>query len=169
MLHDKFWTRTPPPETPGASNDANLSYEELMLGIWRVLVVKDSRFYMLNFRWENLSSTFSLLWRALYDVYTISPRLFALTLLAQLWSAIEGPLSLYFSNTLFLFIEKKISGGIADNQTPFEFYMAVISRVACSVLSAYMRWLSKQSKQAYSSRIKYEFEARVFSGEPELL
>jgi len=104
MLHDKSWTRTPPPKTPSASNDANPSYEELMLGIWRILIVKDSRFSMLSFRWENLSSTFSLLWRALYDVYTVSPRLFALSILAQFWSAIEGPLSLYFSNTLFFFV-----------------------------------------------------------------
>jgi hypothetical protein len=104
MLGDKFWTRPPPPEKPSAPNDVKLPYEELMLGIWRVLVVKDSRFSMFNLRRGTISSTFLLLHRVLYDVYTISPRLFALTIVAEFWLAIEGPLSLYFSNSLFFFV-----------------------------------------------------------------
>lgn len=104
MLRDEFWTRTPQPENPSAPNDVKLPYEELMLGIWRVLVVKDSRFSMFNLRWENISSTFLLLRRALYDVYIISPRLFALSIMAEFWLAIEGPLSLYFSNSLFFLV-----------------------------------------------------------------
>ncbi|KAH0835777.1 P-loop containing nucleoside triphosphate hydrolase protein [Lanmaoa asiatica] len=164
----KFRTHTSLPETPSAPNNIKSSYDELMLGVWRVLVVKDSHFSMFNFRLENLSTTFPLLRRALYDVYTISPRLFALTIMTHFWFAIEGPLSLYFSNRLFFFIEKRISGGFPNDQTPYDLYLAVISRVACSVLSAYMRWWSGQNEHTYSSRIKYEYQARVFSGEPRI-
>lgn len=109
MLRNKFWTRAPPPKTPSTPNDVKFSYEELMLGVWRVLVMKDSRFSMPNFGWkqsEDPSQTFPLLCRAVYDVYTISPRLFAHTIMTQFWFAIEGPLSLYFSNRLLFFVSE---------------------------------------------------------------
>ncbi|KAG6373710.1 P-loop containing nucleoside triphosphate hydrolase protein [Boletus reticuloceps] len=163
MLLSRLWTPSSPPLARSTPNDAKMSYEELRLGIWRVLVVKDSHFSMFNFRWENISSALPLLRRALYDVYIISPRLFALRILAELWFAIEDPLSFYFSNTLFFSIEKKITGGSADTQTSFGLYTAVVARVICSVLSAYMSWLLQQNKCAYSSRIRYAYEARVFS------
>ena len=104
MLRDKLWARTPPPETPSAPNDVKFPYDELTLGIWRVLVLKDSRFSIFNLQRENFSSTFLLLRRALYDVYTISPRLLALSIVAEFWFAIEGPLSLYLSKSLFFFV-----------------------------------------------------------------
>lgn len=101
MLRNRFWTRPPPLETKNSPDDVKSTTEELMIGIWRVLVVKESRFPMFNFQWENISSTFPLLRRAIYDVYAISPHLFALRILTEIWFGIEGPLSLYFSNNLF--------------------------------------------------------------------
>ncbi|KAF8452299.1 hypothetical protein L210DRAFT_2025366 [Boletus edulis BED1] len=118
MLLSRLSTLTSPPLARSTPKDAKMSYEELRLGIWRVLVVKDSHFSMFNFRWENISLALPLLRRALYDVYTISPRLFALRILAELWFAIEGPLSFYIYNTLFFsvsipnFPSSLLTGGI---------------------------------------------------------
>lgn len=125
MLRNRFWTRIPPPETQNAPKDVKLSYEELMLGVWRVLVLKDRRFSIFNFQWENLSSSFPLLRRALYDVYTISPRLFALRILAEFWFSIEGPLSLYFSNNLFFSVSvldssTSVLTGVLDREEDFK-------------------------------------------------
>lgn len=101
MYPSKFWTRSISPETKSSPDDVKPSYQELVIGVWRVLVVKDARYSMFNLQWKNLSSTFPLLRRALHDVYSISPRLFALRILAEFWFAIESPLSLYFTNLLF--------------------------------------------------------------------
>ena len=109
MLREKFRAHAASPDRPvpsGSPDDIKSSYEELTLGVWRVLVMKDSPFSVFNFQWDILSETFLLLHRALCDVYSISPRLFALYIMAHVWFAIEEPLSLYFSNRLFLFVSK---------------------------------------------------------------
>lgn len=124
MLRDKFRTPTKAPSVPN-DHDAKLTYEELMLGVWRVLVVKDSPFSIINFRWESFSTTFAFFLQALYDVYTISPRLFVLCIVAHFWFAIEEPLSLYFSNRLFFFVgtvgcPKSVLTGVARSRKGFQ-------------------------------------------------
>ncbi|KAG9312732.1 hypothetical protein JVU11DRAFT_7162 [Chiua virens] len=118
---------------------------------------------MSNFGWEVLSTNFPFLRRALCDLYTISPRLFIMTIIGHLWFAIEGSLSLYLSNLLFYSIEKKISGNFAGNRISSDLCLAVISSIACSMFDAYMNWLLEQTGRAYVSRIRYEYEARAFS------
>ena len=109
MLRDKFWVPTLPLDKDPNGPHVKSSYEEFTLGVWHVLMVKDKPFSILNFDWEGLCTTFGFLLHALHDVYTISPGLFAFSLIAHSWLAIEGPLSLYFSNKLFFFVSTRIS------------------------------------------------------------
>ena len=102
IVSHNFWTQlTSSDRPPGIPNDVKSPYEELTLGVWRVLVMKDSFFSAFDFRWESFSMGAACFLNFLYDVYTISPRLFSLCIMGQFWSAIEGPLGLYLSNRLF--------------------------------------------------------------------
>ncbi|KAG9312731.1 P-loop containing nucleoside triphosphate hydrolase protein [Chiua virens] len=173
MLLDKFLALITPEKNPSSTtststNDVKSNYQELRLGVWRVQLMKNSHLFRLDFGWKDLTTALPFLRRALYDVYTISPRLFAFCIIEQLWSAIDRPLSLYLSNRLFYAIEARIAGAIVNNQSSSHLYLAGISSLAYSLVSAYIRRLSRKNRNSYTSRIKYEYESRVFSGEPKI-
>ncbi|KIJ59191.1 hypothetical protein HYDPIDRAFT_170928 [Hydnomerulius pinastri MD-312] len=148
------------------AKNASSNHEELILGVWRVLIAKGTRFWLPGLKWDAISTNLPLLRRAFWDVYAISPPLFIFTILTHMWYAIEEPLSLYFSNRLLFFgcqIERRIVEGPGDGQSATDLYWATIVRVMCSVFTGLVKRASEGRKQAYSARVKYEFQARLFA------
>ncbi|KIJ59189.1 hypothetical protein HYDPIDRAFT_190613 [Hydnomerulius pinastri MD-312] len=139
------------------------NHEELILGVWRVLIAKDTRFWLPGLKWDAISTNLPFLRRAFWDIYAISPPLFVFTILTHTWAAIEIPLSLYFSTRLLFFIERRIVEGPSDGQSATDLYWATIARVVCSVFTGLVKWASNGRQQAYSARVKYEFQARLFA------
>lgn len=156
--------------TSSAPNDGKLSCGELMLGVWRVVVVKDSHFPMFSFQWETLSMSFALFFHILYDMYTISPRFFALCIIAHMWFAIEGPHSLYFSTRLFFFVSMVLPP-ISALTVLLDCEMVVVSPswgslVSINVLSIF-RWQTTNRRcicLAYQVRIPQSVFSPVMQG-----
>ncbi|KIJ16673.1 hypothetical protein PAXINDRAFT_10381 [Paxillus involutus ATCC 200175] len=149
--------------TPSPPKKAQQDYQELRLGVWRVLLAKKTRYGFQGLQWETISANLPLMRRALSDVYVVSPSLFVFTILAHLWYGVEDSLSLYFSNRLLFFIEKRIVEGTGDSQSATDLYWATISRIACSALSGLVRWASQGHKETYSALVKQQFEGRLFT------
>ncbi|KAH7926141.1 P-loop containing nucleoside triphosphate hydrolase protein [Leucogyrophana mollusca] len=136
-------------------------FTEKRLGVWRILIAKESTFYVPGFEWTLLATNFPLCRRAFADIYAISASMFWCLMLTYLWTAIEPSMSLDLSNRLLFCIEHRILGKTTGDDAVAGLYWAIIARVVCSVISGVVHWASKHIIIIYGAQIKYHFEERI--------
>lgn len=100
------------PLTHGSALKVKTKFDELRLGVWRLIIVDEPRFGIQSQK-DALSVVPPLFLRALSDMYAISPPMFLLSICMHLWRAMEEAMSLYFSNRLLFFV----SGGYVVRYT----------------------------------------------------
>ncbi|KAG6329947.1 hypothetical protein ID866_9141 [Astraeus odoratus] len=82
-------------------------YLELDIGVWRVIIAKESLFRLPGTRFfQDVMGVSPLFHRACKDLYSISPPMFLFTICANLWYAMERTLSLYFSSRLLFHVSR---------------------------------------------------------------
>ncbi|KAJ6500825.1 P-loop containing nucleoside triphosphate hydrolase protein [Mycena sanguinolenta] len=105
----------------------------LQLGVYRV-VTEVLPPLSLREQWKKASRVIPTLLRLVRDVYSLSPWLFSLWILAQVWeSGIEPTLSLHLSSRVLTIIEAGLKNGSPDGAAIFR---AVALRMLCVVFSA---------------------------------
>ncbi|KAG1794733.1 P-loop containing nucleoside triphosphate hydrolase protein [Suillus variegatus] len=133
---------------------------ERRLGVWRVLIATDesSSFRLPDLHWGPVSTYIPLLTRAYKDVYSVSPKLFWLLMVTNLWYAIEDSLSLYFSNRLLLLIQRSVLEGKVHTSLEKDLCIAIIARASCSAFSGFVQWTSNGVKDQYRVLVSYRFQ-----------
>lgn len=133
---------------------------ERRLGVWRILIAADesSSFRLPNLQWGLVSTHVPLLTRAYNDFHSVSPKLFWLLMVTNLWYAIEDPLSLYFSNRLLLLIQRSVLEGKIHTSLDKDLCIAIIARASCSAFSGFVQWTSNGVKDQYRMLVCYRFQ-----------
>ncbi|KAG2091009.1 P-loop containing nucleoside triphosphate hydrolase protein [Suillus discolor] len=133
---------------------------ERRLGVWRILIAADesSSFRLPNLQWDLVSTHVPLLTRAYKDFHSVSPKLFWLLMVTNLWYAIEDPLSLYFSNRLLLLIQRSVLEGKIHTSLDKDLCIAIIARASCSAFSGFVQWTSNGVKDRYRTLVCYRFQ-----------
>jgi hypothetical protein len=85
------------------------SFATLQLGIWRLLVPVESATGKVSLssglswacsKWNELKSMLPIIWRFLWEVYSLDPRLNLWLFILRLGASVEGTLMLYASSQL---------------------------------------------------------------------
>ncbi|KAG2062820.1 P-loop containing nucleoside triphosphate hydrolase protein [Suillus decipiens] len=82
-------------------------------------------------------------------------------MVTHLWYAIEGPLSLYFSNRLLLLIQRSVLQGTLHTSLDKDLFMAIIARASCSAFSGFVHWTSNDVKDRYCMLVNYRLQERL--------
>ncbi|KAG1899781.1 uncharacterized protein F5891DRAFT_1036502 [Suillus fuscotomentosus] len=152
------WARRILPRT--GTQKERTPFLERRLGVWRILIAADesSSFRLPNLQWGVVSTHFPLLIRAYKDFHSVSPKLFWLLMVTNLWYAIEDPLSLYFSNRLLLLIQRSVLEGKIHTSLDKDLCIAIIARASCSAFSGFVQWASNGVKDQYRMLVCYRFQ-----------
>ncbi|KAG2091008.1 uncharacterized protein F5147DRAFT_780120 [Suillus discolor] len=152
------WARRILPRT--GTQKERTPFLERRIGVWRVLIAADesSSFRLPNLHWGPVSTYIPLLTRAYKDLYSVSPKLFWLLVVKNLWYAIEDSLSLYFSNRLLLLIQRSVLEGKIHTSLDKDLCIAIIARASCSAFSGFVQWTSNGVKDQYRVLVSYRFQ-----------
>lgn len=151
------------PLTHGSALKVKTKFDELRLGVWRLIIVDEPRFGIQSQK-DALSVVPPLFLRALSDMYAISPPMFLLSICMHLWRAMEEAMSLYFSNRLLFFIERRLSEE-PDGQLTRDLIWAMVARIACSIFTSLVRWASQGIRDVYKARVKYSMQGRLYAAQ----
>ncbi|KAF7357995.1 P-loop containing nucleoside triphosphate hydrolase protein [Mycena venus] len=139
----------------------DFSYSTLHFGIWSVLVPMEVAAGKLSFlrswwdKWNRFRSSLPVVWRFLWEIYSLDPRLNLLFFLLRLVSSVEGTLMLYASSKLLQTVETGLATGRPDMSAIFQ---AVVLRMMCTVLTSTVRWASMRVSPMLQSRVIAHFE-----------
>ncbi|KAJ7089980.1 P-loop containing nucleoside triphosphate hydrolase protein, partial [Mycena epipterygia] len=142
------------------------SYTTLELGVWRLLLPKDSfagdfKFswipvFSLPWRnWTGRNSFLPYIWRFVKEIYTLNPGLVLLAFILRLGGAFEGTLMLYASSRLLRTVEQGLTKGGPDVGAIFQ---AVIIRVLCIVFASTIHWAVGRLTPMLQTRVMLHFE-----------
>lgn len=143
---------------------AKKKYSELKLGVWRLIILDDSAYKLPGIQSPSEIRTvlIPLFRRAFGDMYAISPMMFYLIVVTHLWRAMEETMSLYFSNRLLFFIERRLSEG---SDVTNDLIWATTLRIGCSVLTTLFRWAFQGIRDVYRARLKYNMQGLLFAAQ----
>ncbi|KAJ2919899.1 hypothetical protein MD484_g561, partial [Candolleomyces efflorescens] len=128
--------------------------ESKQLGVWRLLWATNKG-RGLNQYIEEFKVYTPYVARLFLDVYAIAPRLFVCFILSRVWAGVENALSMYLSSKILRAIELGIS---QDPSFVEEILWALGLRVLCSVLIAYLGWLSNDINSQLQARVTSHFD-----------
>lgn len=93
-------------ETPSTPNTkekddaySNVKIEEMKLGVWTMKLASEPGFNPKAY-WKSLKGDLPLLQRLALDIFSVSPWLFTVYIICQVWQGIEDSISLQLSNNL---------------------------------------------------------------------
>ncbi|KAJ7491750.1 P-loop containing nucleoside triphosphate hydrolase protein [Mycena galericulata] len=151
------------------------SYTTLRLGVWRLLLPKESfsnkispLFGQLESLWTNWNSLKALLptiWRFMTEIFYLSPALVLLDSVLKFGAAFQSTLTLYTSARLLRTVEIGLTEGKPDINAILQ---AVFIRVMVVVVTSMMSWGRLRTAAILQTRIKLHFEERVLRGKLRL-
>lgn len=139
-------------------------FSDLKLGVWRLIILNEYAYKVPGIQSSSEVTTvlIPLFRRAFGDMYAISPVMFYLIVVTHLWRAMEETMSLYFSNRLLFFIERRLSEG---SDVTNDLIWATILRIGCSVLTTLFRWAFQGIRDVYRARLKYSMQGLLFAAQ----
>jgi len=134
--------------------------EDFQLGVWHLRMEKE-QLWNARKHWDSLWQAVPLFYRLSLDIYTISPRLFSLYLLTQVWQGIEDALQMHFSTRLLRAVEAGVIQGKPDGK---EIFISIFARLMCSAVVAYFHWHGKQILESLRTKVTRHFELHLLRG-----
>ncbi|KAF8139286.1 P-loop containing nucleoside triphosphate hydrolase protein [Mycena galopus ATCC 62051] len=139
------------------------SYTALTLGVWRLLLPKESFSSALSpspkfSQWKKWTETLSFIpniSRFLTEIYLLSPVLVLLVTVLGFGVAMERTLMLYTSTRLLKTVEIGLLEGHTDVNAIFQ---AVVIRIACLMSSSTIYWAKNHVTPMLETRVKLHFE-----------
>ncbi|KAF7359053.1 ABC transporter ATP-binding protein [Mycena sanguinolenta] len=133
----------------------------LQLGVYRV-VTEVLPPLSLREQWKKASRVFPTFLRLVKDVYSLSPWLFFLWILAQIWdSSIEPTLSLHLSSRVLNIIETGLKSGSPDGAA---ISRAVALRMLCVVFSAVIDQWKDRLEYRLMDKVDLMFQRIILRG-----
>ncbi|KAJ7675676.1 P-loop containing nucleoside triphosphate hydrolase protein [Mycena polygramma] len=138
------------------------SLEEMKLGVWRVLTLKENRSFGFEVPWKKIMTTLPTVQKFVVDMYTvIGPGLLSFIILSKVWSkGLEDVLCLHFSNKILSIIEVGLKEGQPDTGAIVN---AVIARILVVAISAGVEWWRTQLTPIMQNRCMHHYEDLIFS------
>ncbi|KAF6749019.1 P-loop containing nucleoside triphosphate hydrolase protein [Ephemerocybe angulata] len=151
------------PETPDTAEKTKTSseyedvvIEEEQLGIYRLLVATTKstrRQYQKNL--EEIQASIPHLVSLFKDIYALSQILFICVLLSRVWQGLEDALLMHLSTRMLRVIEV---GLITGKPFAAEVLWAMVLRLLCTAIVAYLRWLGDRYQARLRSLVTAHFE-----------
>ncbi|KAF7353971.1 Lipid A export ATP-binding/permease protein MsbA [Mycena venus] len=148
----------------------DFSYTTLQLGVWRLLLHKDSDSGdLLGFEFSSIFSSlwatltelytgFPIVWRFVQEMYHLAPGLFPLLWTLRLSISLESTILLYASSRLLRSVEMAFSEGRPNVAAILQ---AVIIRVICIVVVSIMCWARDRIQPILRTRVRDHFEEYI--------
>ncbi|KAF7335630.1 Lipid A export ATP-binding/permease protein MsbA [Mycena venus] len=143
------------------------SYTTLTLGIWRLLLPKESPsskfsvasgFTLSWDKWNEQISFLPIVWRFMTEIYLLSPGLVLLDLMLGFASTMEGTLMLYASTRLLRTVEVGLVEGRPDVKAILQ---AVVIRVTCVMLTSTISWAKEHVRPLLQTRVRLHFQEHI--------
>ncbi|KAJ7486488.1 P-loop containing nucleoside triphosphate hydrolase protein [Mycena latifolia] len=136
------------------------SYTTLQLGVWRVLVHRDSESFTAGLslpwnKWKELEDLAPMIWRFLREIWTLDPALILLAFVLRLGTGLQGICMLYASSLLLRTVEAGLTSGAPDVNA---ILWAVFVRIICSVVFTLAHWAAQRLNPMLQTRIILHFE-----------
>ncbi|KAJ7626077.1 P-loop containing nucleoside triphosphate hydrolase protein [Roridomyces roridus] len=137
------------------------SYTSLHLGVWRVLLPKDttSGFRRWNMfpmeKWNSVVKAYPLVLRFLREIYELDPMLVIFVVLLKLCEGMESVLTLWVSGKLLQIIEIGLKEGRPDVNAISQ---ALIARLLCVTFTATTKWAREFIYPIVESRVTLHYE-----------
>ncbi|KAJ7486478.1 P-loop containing nucleoside triphosphate hydrolase protein [Mycena latifolia] len=136
------------------------SYTTLQLGVWRVLVHRDSESFTAGLslpwnKWKELEDLAPMIWRFLREIWTLDPALVLLAFVLRLGTGLQGICMLYASSLLLRTVEAGLTSGAPDVNA---ILWAVFVRIICSVVFTLAHWAAQRLNPMLQTRIILHFE-----------
>jgi hypothetical protein len=94
-----------PDEMKKTDGKAKSSLEELKLGVWRVLIEKETSTSIgLAARWKKITTVIPTMQKLVFDVYQAGPTLLTLIFLSKAWSSFEDVFLLHLSSRILTIV-----------------------------------------------------------------
>ncbi|KAJ7289359.1 P-loop containing nucleoside triphosphate hydrolase protein [Mycena rebaudengoi] len=151
------------PLLEGSDSDAS-SYTSLELGVWRLLMPKETlptgflgipEFLFSMSKWNTIAASWPLVLRFLRDIYQLGPTLVLLYVVLQLWGGVESVLKLYVSGRLLRIIEVGLLEGRQDKNAICQ---ALAARLMCGAFTATTQWAREYISPILETRVRLHFE-----------
>ncbi|KIM46798.1 hypothetical protein M413DRAFT_440368 [Hebeloma cylindrosporum] len=138
--------------------------DDIQLGVWRLKVGETSG-WSLRGQLDSITSAYPLFYRLFSDVFSLSPRIFTLFFVCQLWSGIEDAVLMHLSSSLLRMIE---AGIVTGNPDKHGILWAMFSRLACAALAACLAWYSQINMALLRRRITQHFSVHLLKSQLEI-
>ncbi|KAJ7781791.1 P-loop containing nucleoside triphosphate hydrolase protein [Mycena maculata] len=133
--------------------------EEMRLGVWRVLIARETS-AGLGARWRKITSMTPTIKRFFIDVVYLAPGLLSLMFLSTLWSSFDDVLLLHLSSRILSIIEIGLKEGRPDAVAIMN---AVMARMLVVAISATVEWWRNQTTPIFERRVTHHFSYLIFS------
>ncbi|KAJ6592521.1 hypothetical protein B0H19DRAFT_7158 [Mycena capillaripes] len=143
------------------------SYMTLTLGIWRLLLPKESfsskfsvapGFSLSWDKWKEQISFLPTIWRFMAEMYLLSPGLVLLNFMLGFASTMEGTLMLYTSTRLLRTVEVGLVEGRMDVNAILQ---AVVIRMTCVILTSTISWAKEHVTPLLQTRVILHVEEYI--------
>ncbi|KAH9484595.1 ATP-dependent lipid A-core flippase [Psilocybe cubensis] len=145
----------PDEKKPADLNEySNVRIDEFQLGVWRFKIATETGFNPQKY-WEDVKVSLPLFFRLAVDVFTISPRLFTIYIVCQIWQGIEDTILLQLSNNLLKTVEAGLVAGKPDSRA---IASAMLTRVLCTVFVSYIQWYGAKTLEILENQVTRHYE-----------
>ncbi|KAJ6568016.1 P-loop containing nucleoside triphosphate hydrolase protein [Mycena vulgaris] len=143
------------------------SYTTLHLGVWRLLLHRDSFSTGFSFSgglsvswdtWQELTAFVLISWRFLREIWNLDPALALLYFILGLGAGLEGTLMLYASSQLLRTVEAGLTAGHPDINAILR---TVSIRLICTAFTTTMSWPSERTRPMLKTRVNRHLEEYV--------
>ncbi|KAJ7644001.1 P-loop containing nucleoside triphosphate hydrolase protein [Roridomyces roridus] len=138
--------------------------EEVQLGVWRILIQKETSSAGVAARWSKFKTMVPTVQRHVAEVVALAPVLISLIFLSKLWTGLEDVLLLHLSGRILTIIEVGIKEGRPDVMAIVN---AVVARMLVVSASATVEWWRNQTIPIVSRRVLHHYEDFIFSANLE--
>ncbi|KAG6816604.1 hypothetical protein H0H87_004696 [Tephrocybe sp. NHM501043] len=121
-------------------------------GVWKFWTVKETFAFkpLLWTEWNKYTSTIPHIYRLMWDVYNLNPRLVLLYFASRAWKGVEPGINMYVSSQLYVELEVYLREGTGN---PRNVIKAIVAHLLCVMISslsstAYNHFVPKLTSQA---------------------